>query len=466
MVASAKGGFYRLTIENTTLIGETELIPSSSTFVTRPYCSTCGATYNGLLFDNWYFLPGLNGTILGLKSTQFNNLTFTSWKLGDCEPLALGVHNASKTLYISCATNNNTVGLRVVDFGHNGEPGSVAFQMNSSVSNEYTESRSQNPGIFVEYNRSYHFVLSSGNDLLIHKLDGPGFLVTVKHLRTYRAPCSSSISDIAVLKDNASLVTRCGNGEIYIFNLHSANFTPINSSLSTEPGSKIQYEILVSYSGSYVAIWSSKEIAVFATASWGFVTISNPNNSITSLTFVESEGSVLIVYTVAGVGVYTYNVTGALIHGIETVSIMIPGSKSVCSVDGCLGITSVGSLAVAAEISGGLLFYSFSSTSVTIYGPYVTVYNITLVVPSLLSLIDGDNSSTTGTTMTTMPPPSVNSIAIAIGTTVTSMFVFVITAITMSVIIILYQYGRVKFYEKRGNMTLGRYSWHTPIYLK
>ena len=383
MVASTEGGFYRLTIENATLIGETELIPPISTFATRPHCSTCGATYNGLLFDNWYFLPGLNGTILGLKSTQFDNLTFTSWKLGDCEPLALGVHNASNILYISCVTNNNTVGLRVVDYVSGGEPVSVAFEINSSVSNEYTKSSSENLEIFVEYNRSYHLVSSVGNDLLIHKLDG----LFVKHLGTYSALCSSSmISDIAVLEDNASLVTRCGNGEIYIFNLHSANFIPINNSLSTEPDSNIQYEILVSYSGSYVAILSSKEITVFATSSWVFATISDHNNSITSLTFVESEGSVLIVYTVAGVGVYTYNVTGALIHGIGTVSIMIPGSKSVCSVDGCIGITSVGSLAVAAEISGGLLFYSFSSTSVTTYGPYVTDYNITLVVPSFLSL--------------------------------------------------------------------------------
>ena len=374
VVVSAEGGFYRLTIENTTLIGETELIPPISTFATRPYCSTCGATYNGLLFDNWYFLPGLNGMILGLKSTQFNNLIFTSWKLGDCEPLALGVHSASKFLYISCATNDNTVSLRVIDFVHGGEPGNITFKINSSVSNEYTESRSQNPGIFVEYNRSYHFVSSVGNDLLIHKLDG--FLV--KHLGTYRAPCFYFISDIAVLKDTDSLVTRCGRyTQIYIFNLYSAVYDSVffapHDGFPTY--SEPDYNFLVSYSGSYVALWSSKEINVFTTSSWqsGYSFISNSSRNITSLTFVESEGRVLIVYTDADVGVYTWYS-------------LIPGSHSVCSVDGCLGITSVGSLAVAAKISGGLLFYSFSSTSVTTYGPYACDYNITRVVPNLLSL--------------------------------------------------------------------------------
>ena len=380
MVVSAEGGFYRLAIENSTLIGETELISPISTIATRPYCSNCGATYNGLLFDNWYFLPGLNGTILGLKSTQFNNLTFTSWKLGDCEPLALGVYNASKILYISCAMNNNTVSLRVIDLVHGGEPGIVAFEMNSSVSSEYNKSCSQNPGIFVEYNSSYHFISFVGRDLLVHKLDG--FLV--KHIGTYRAQCSS-IGEIAVLKNYASLITRCDEyyTQIYIFNLYSAYFRPIFISPYTEQ----DYNIVVSYSGSYVAIWSSKEIIVSATSSWVFDTISNHNNSIiTSLTFVESEGSVLIVYTVANIGVYTYNVTGVFksIHGTETVSI-IPGSKSVCSVDGCLGITSVGSLAVAANIGGGLLFYRFSSTSVTTYGPYADDYNITRVLPNPLS---------------------------------------------------------------------------------
>ena len=473
MVVSAEGGFYRLTIENATLIGETELIspmftpvtrpycsatcgaqPSLiggieitsplSTFATRPYCSNCGATYNGLLFDNWYFLPGLNGTILGLKSTRFNNFTFTSWQLGDCEPLALGVHNASNILYISCATNN-TVSLRVVDLVHGGEPDIVAFEMNSSVSNDYyIKSRSENPGIFVEYNGSYHFVSSSGNDLLVHKLDGS----LVKHLRAYRAPCNSSVSDIAVLKYNASLITRCRNGEIYIFNLHSANFKPINSSLSTEPDSKIPNEILVSHSGSYVAIWSSRDITVFATSSWVFATISDHNNSITSLTFVESHGSVLIVYTVADVGVYTYNVTGALTQGVETVSVMsIPGSKSVCSIDDCLGITSVGSLAVAANIGGGLLFYSFSSTLVTTYGPYFTDYNITWVVPSLSSRIDGYNINTTGTTMTTMSPPSehphVDDTIVIIPVLVSVCIIMIISVTAMSLMV------SIMFHKKR-----------------